>query len=165
MHTQTHTTHTLAHTTASPHRLCMHVHCIHICIYLHTNALFMLCDFIETATVAPLYIPSAISEILHWTTAHHLPHPLLCVPALLKHNTVHIICMSDGHVSNYYQDCTLCITLEWHVLLNFVSHIFHAPPGPLFSIRSSYNLLTIVTLLVVFISVCVHITYFLIIYV
>ena len=110
-HTNTHNTHTRSHHSKSTQTL--YVHCIHICIYLHTNALFVLCDFIETATVAPLYIPSAISEILHWTTAHHLSHPLLCVPACLKHNyCAYHMHESDGHVSNYYQDCTLCITLE-----------------------------------------------------
>ena len=45
----------------------------------------------------------------------------------------------------------------------FHQSIFHAPPGPCL-VQLIKNLVTIVTLLVIFISMCVHITYFIIIH-
>ena len=75
-HTNTHNPHTRSHHSKPTQTT--YAHCMHH-TYLHTNALFVLCDFIETATVAPLYIPSAASGTPHWTTPHHLPRPpLMC---------------------------------------------------------------------------------------
>ena len=69
-HTNTHNT----HTHQSKPTQTTYAHWMHH-TYLHTSALLMLCNVIATATVAPLYISSATSEIPHWTTPHHLPHP------------------------------------------------------------------------------------------
>ena len=125
------TTHTLAHTRASPHRLHIYAPCMCTHTYLHTNALFMLCHFIETASVAPLYISLPPPQRYH-TGPHHIicpPTPNVYLP-VSSITSVQIICMSDGHFTNYYQDCVLCITLELHLLFNFFSHLFMLHPHP-----------------------------------
>ena len=71
---------------------------------------------------------------LDHTTSSAPPPPLNLSLPVSNITSVQCICMSDGQFSNYYQDCTLCITLKLHLLFNFFSQIFHAPPGPLFSI-------------------------------
>ena len=128
MHTQTHTAHADTRAHHSKPTQTTYAHCIRIC----TNALYMVCSFIETATIAPLYVLSATTEIPHWTTSHHLPPPPPPNMSLLVSNitSVQFICMSDGHFSNYYQDCILCITLERHLLFDFFSQFIMLHPCP-----------------------------------
>ena len=92
-HTNTHNTDTRAHHSKPTQTT--YAHCIRIC----TNALYMVCNSIETATVAPLYVLSATTEIPHWTTSHHLPPPPNMSLLVSNITSVQFTSMSDGHFS------------------------------------------------------------------
>ena len=131
MHTQKHKTHSRTPQQAHTDYICtLHAH-----TYSHTSAFFMLCNFIETATVAPLYFPSTPQRY------HTGPHHIICLPpspppppnmSLVVSNitSVQFTCMSDGHFSNYYQECILCIILERHLLFDFFSQFVMLHPCP-----------------------------------
>ena len=127
IHTQN-TQHTHSRTLQQAHT--DYICTLHAHAYLHTNALFMLCNFIETATVAPLYVLSATTEMPHWTTSHHLPPPPNVSLHVSNITSVQFTCMSDGHISNYYQDCILRITLVRHLYFDFFSQFVMLHPCP-----------------------------------
>ena len=156
------TTHTLAHTRASPHRLHIHLACAYI--LAHKCTLYALSFHRNSYSIAPLYISLPPPQRYH-TGPHHIicpPTPNVYLP-ISNITSIQIICMSDGRFTNYYQDCILCITLEVHLLFNFFSHFFMLHPHPCL-VELIQNLVTIVTVLVVFISLCIHTTYFIIIH-
>ena len=134
MHAQTYTTHTHAHTTASPQRLRM-AHCMRIYILAIKGTLHALQFHQNSYSSTSLYPFCHLRDTpLDHTTSSEPPPPLNLSLPVSNITSVQCICMSDSYFSNYYQDCTLCITLKLHLLFNFFSQIFHAPPTPLFSI-------------------------------
>ena len=131
MHTQTHTAHTLTPQQA---------HTDYVCALHAPYVLAHKCTLHALSFHRNSYSSTSLYPFCHLrnTTLDHVtssapPTPNVHLP-MSNITSVHIICMSYGHVSNYYQDCILCIILKLHLLFNVFSQIFHAPPGPLFSI-------------------------------